>query len=127
MRVSLEAIKLRLPTARYVETARGYRFEFGRLSLSQSTFLLLAAIIVGLGGGFGAVAFRYLIFGESRLAMGILAPALSFLGRANVVPVLIIGGIITSFIVERFAREAKGHGVPEVKTPMRRRVDSDES
>src|SRR5579871_1740408 len=105
--------ELRLPTARYVETARGYRFEFGRLSLSQSTFLLLAAIIVGLGGGFGAVAFRYLIFGESHLAMELVA-AMSFLGRANVVPVLIIGGIITSFIVERFAREAKGHGVPEV-------------
>ena len=68
--VNLGAIKLRLPIARYVETTRGYRFEFGRLSLSQSTFLLLAAIIVGLGGGFGAVAFRYLIFGESRLAMG---------------------------------------------------------
>ncbi len=112
--VNLGAIKLRLPSARYVETTRGYRFEFGRLSLSQSTYLLLAAIIVGLGGGFGAVAFRYLIFGESRIAMGVLAPALSFLGRANIVPVLIIGGIITSFIVERFAREAKGHGVPEV-------------
>ena len=106
--------KRRLPIARYVETARGYRFEFGRLSLSQSTFLLLAAIIVGLGGGFGAVAFRYLIFGASHLAMGLVAPAFSFLGRANVVPVLIIGGIVTSFIVERFAKEAKGHGVPEV-------------
>ncbi|HET6277009.1 MAG TPA: chloride channel protein [Candidatus Cybelea sp.] len=76
--------------------------------------MLLAAIIVGLGGGFGAVAFRYLIFGESRLAMGMFAPALSFLGRGNVVPVLIVGGIITSLIVERFAKEAKGHGVPEV-------------
>ncbi len=114
MSVNLGPIKLRLPIARYVETTRGYRFEFGRLSLSQSTFLLLAAIVVGLGGGFGAVAFRYLIFGESRLAMGLLAPALSFFGRANLVPVLIIGGIITSLIVARFAREAKGHGVPEV-------------
>jgi chloride channel protein, CIC family len=112
--VNIGPHKLQLPIARYVETARGYRFEFGRLSLSQSTFLLLAAIIVGLGGGFGAVAFRYLIFGASHLAMGLVAPAFSFLGRANVVPVLIIGGIVTSFIVERFAKEAKGHGVPEV-------------
>jgi chloride channel protein, CIC family len=30
------------------------------------------------------------------------------------VPVLIVGGVITSFIVERFAREARGHAVPEV-------------
>jgi CIC family chloride channel protein len=114
MTVNLGPIELQLPTARYVETTRGYRFEFGRLSLSQSTFLLLAAVVVGLGGGLSAVGFRYLIFGESRLAMGVIAPALSFLGRANVVPVLIAGGIITSFIVWRFAKEAKGHGVPEV-------------
>jgi chloride channel protein, CIC family len=99
---------------RYVETARGYRFEIGRFSLTQSTFLLLSAILVGLGGGFGAVAFRYLILGETHIAMGVLAPALSFLGRANVVAVLVIGGIVTSAIVERFAKEAKGHGVPEV-------------
>jgi chloride channel protein, CIC family len=103
-----------MPTARYVETARGYRFEFGRLSLSQSTFLLIAAMIVGVGGGLGAVGFRYLIFLQSRLAMGVIAPGFRFLGHANVVPVLIIGGIITSFIVNRFAKEAKGHGVPEV-------------
>ncbi|MBC5825609.1 MAG: chloride channel protein [Candidatus Eremiobacteraeota bacterium] len=29
-------------------------------------------------------------------------------------PVLIVGGVLTAFIVNRFAREAKGHGVPEV-------------
>jgi CIC family chloride channel protein len=105
---------LKLPRARYVETARGYRFQYGRFWLTQSTFLLLAAIVVGLGGGFGAVAFRYLIDAETHFAMGVLAPAFKFLGRADVVPVLIAGGVITSLIVERFAKEAKGHGVPEV-------------
>ena len=112
MTVSLGGLKL--PGARYVETARGYHFEYGRLRITQSTFLLLAAIVVGLGGGFGAVAFRYLIDAETHFAMGVFAPALGFLGRADVVPVLIVGGVITSFIVERFAKEAKGHGVPEV-------------
>ncbi len=76
--------------------------------------MLLAAIVVGLGSGYGAVAFRALIALETHLAMGVLAPALGFLGRANVVPVLILGGVITSLIVDRFAKEAKGHGVPEV-------------
>ncbi|MGP6158923.1 MAG: chloride channel protein [Vulcanimicrobiaceae bacterium] len=75
---------------------------------------MLAAIVVGLGSGYGAVAFRALIALETHLAMGVLAPALGFLGRANVVPVLILGGVITSLIVDRFAKEAKGHGVPEV-------------
>ncbi len=114
MAVSLGPLKLPLPRARYVETGRGYRFEIGRFSLTQSTFLLLAAIVVGLGSGYGAVAFRALIALETHLAMGVLAPALGFLGRANVVPVLILGGVITSLIVDRFAKEAKGHGVPEV-------------
>jgi CIC family chloride channel protein len=102
------------PRIAYVETERGYRLNLGRISLSQSTFLLLAAIVVGLGGGYGAVVFRYLIAGEQALAFDDFAPALHALGRAQVVPVLIAGGVITAFIVNRFAREAKGHGVPEV-------------
>lgn len=99
---------------RYVETDGGYRIDVGRFSLSQSTFLLLAAVLVGIGGGYGAVAFRYLILGEQELAFGHFAPALHFLGRAQVLPVLVAGGVITAFIVNRFASEAKGHGVPEV-------------
>ena len=85
-----------------------------RISLHESTFRLLAAILVGVGGGYGAVAFRYLIDGETQLAFGHLGPALWVLGRAQVVPVLIIGGVITAAIVTRFASEARGHGVPEV-------------
>ncbi len=99
---------------RYVETENGYRVDVGRVSLNQSSFLLLAAIVVGIGGGYGAVAFRYLILGEQYLAFRHFAPALHALGRAQVVPVLIVGGIVTAFIVNRFASEAKGHGVPEV-------------
>jgi CIC family chloride channel protein len=101
-------------TIRYVETPRGYRVQYGRVTLSQSTFLLLGAIVVGLGAGFGAVGFRYLIFAEGDLAMGHIAPALHALGPLNVVPVLVLGGLITSFLVNAFAKEAKGHGVPEV-------------
>lgn len=100
--------------ASFIETGRGYRVQIGSVVLSQATFLLLAAIAIGIGGGYGAVAFRWLIFGEGLLAFHKLAPALGVLGRFNVVGVLIIGGLITTFITERFAKEAKGHGVPEV-------------
>ncbi|HEY8321642.1 MAG TPA: chloride channel protein [Candidatus Baltobacteraceae bacterium] len=102
------------PTVRYIETPRGYRLEVGRFSLNQSTFLLVASALVGLGGGYGAVAFRWLISGEQYLAFDYLRPLLGFLGPAAVVPVLILGGVTTAFIVNRFAKEAKGHGVPEV-------------
>ena len=108
------ALSATLPRVRYVETDRGYRLDVGRFSIGQSTFLLLAAIVVGIGGGYGAVAFRYLILGEQMLAFAHFAPALHFLGHAQVVPVLIAGGVITAFLVNRFASEAKGHGVPEV-------------
>ncbi|HZZ00330.1 MAG TPA: chloride channel protein, partial [Candidatus Baltobacteraceae bacterium] len=108
------AFSTTLPRVRYVETDRGYRLDVGRFSIGQSTFLLLAAIVVGIGAGYGAVVFRYLIQGEQTLAFRHLAPALGFLGRAQVVPVLVIGGVITAFLVNRFASEAKGHGVPEV-------------
>jgi CIC family chloride channel protein len=114
MAASADPLRMSRPYVRFVETPRGYRVECGRFSLTQSTFLLLAAIMVGLGAGLGAVGFRQLISGETYLAMDALAPALGFLGRAQVVPVLIVGGIITSFVVNRFAKEAKGHGVPEV-------------
>jgi chloride channel protein, CIC family len=107
-------VKLRLPPVRYVQTPRGYRVEWGRLALSQSTFMLLAAVIVGVGGGYGAVVFRWLIGVETQFAFGPVAHAFGFLRGANVIAVLAIGGIITSIVVDRFAREAKGHGVPEV-------------
>jgi CIC family chloride channel protein len=76
--------------------------------------MLLAAFLVGVGGGYGAVFFRWLIGIETQLAFGPVAHAFGFLGRAAVVAVLVIGGIVTSVIVDRFAKEAKGHGVPEV-------------
>ncbi len=76
--------------------------------------MLLAAFVIGIGGGYGAVIFRWLIGIETQFSFGPLSHVFGFLGRASVVAVLVVGGIITSLIVERFAREAKGHGVPEV-------------
>jgi hypothetical protein len=63
-----------LPPLRYVETDRGYRLDFGRVSISQSTFLMIAAFFVGIGGGYGTVLFRTMIYGETRLAFYVIAP-----------------------------------------------------
>ena len=100
---------------RYVEADQGYRFDIGRFSLSQSTFLLVAAFFVGIGGGYGTVLFRAMIYGETRLAFYEFAPWLHhWLAWLDVVPVVAIGGILTVFITERFAKEAQGHGTPQV-------------
>ncbi len=80
------------------------------------------ALLVGVMTGFGAVALRALIgFFHNAFYNG----TFSFLYDANVTegpsrfgdlvflsPIL--GGLVVVFLVERFAPEAKGHGVPEV-------------
>lgn len=92
-----------------------YVVHIGKLSLSQSTFMVLAAILVGIGGGFGAVAFRALIAAAGSFAFGDVGGFLSrYIGHVGIVVQLALGGAIAAFVASRFAPEAKGHGVPEV-------------
>ncbi len=89
--------------------------RIGSARISQSTFLIVAAVVVGLGGGFGAVGFRALITGATYLAFGIIGARLGgWIGPVAVVVQLALGGAIAAWIASRFAPEAKGHGVPEV-------------
>ena len=85
-----------------------------RLQPSETVVLLTTAIAVGAGTGIGAVLFIRLIaliqnaffvsssstFGWSGIWIFALAPA--------------IGGLLAGPIIAYFAKEAKGHGVPEV-------------
>ena len=92
-----------------------YVVRIGRISMSQSTFMILAAVVVGIGGGFGAVVFRALISGATWLAFGVIGAFLSqHVGSIGVVLQLALGGALAAFVASRFAPEAKGHGVPEV-------------
>jgi chloride channel protein, CIC family len=88
----------------------------GRLArrIPEHTLMLIYAAIIGVGGGYGAVGFRGLIALVTRLGYGVDQTQLaSFHGfRALVIPA--IGGLLVGLIVYFFAREAKGHGVPEV-------------
>lgn len=85
--------------------------------------LFFVAILVGIGSGLGAAAFRYLIFGFTWLATGHnefgqrgWAPSghLPWLGAGFYVVIPVIGGLLYGPLISRFAREARGHGVPEV-------------
>jgi chloride channel protein, CIC family len=77
----------------------------------------ILGIIVGVAGGFGAVGFRYLINFFQTISYG---SADELLGVVVSIPwyyriaIPAIGGLIVGPIVYFFAREAKGHGVPEV-------------
>ena len=94
----------------------------GQLRLSPSG-LVVAALIVGAGAGLGAVAFRWLIYSLTWLATGheqfgqqgrIGSLHFPWLGAGFLVLIPIAGGLLYGPLIYRFAREARGHGVPEV-------------
>ena len=102
-----------------------------RLSKSRSGggALLALALLVGLGSGLGAVAFRYMIEGLTLLFTGyrdyaglghVANPHLPGLGRWFVVLAPVVAGLLYGPLVYRFAREARGHGVPEVMVAVAR-------
>ena len=85
--------------------------------------LFSIALVVGAGAGLGAVAFRYLIYFFTWLATGHVqfgqqgytgSSHLPWLGLGFFVVIPVIGGIIYGPLIYRYAREARGHGVPEV-------------
>ncbi len=85
--------------------------------------LLAIALVVGAGSGLGAVAFRYLIYFFTWLATGhvlfgqqgrVPSAHLPWLGLGFFVVIPVIGGLIYGPLIYRYAREARGHGVPEV-------------
>ncbi|MGZ4647831.1 MAG: chloride channel protein [Blastococcus sp.] len=91
--------------------------------------LLLLSLIVGVGAGLGAVAFRSLIQGLTHLFSGYPDyaahagapnPLVPGLGRWFVLLAPIVAGILYGPVVYRFAREARGHGVPEVMLAVAR-------
>jgi CIC family chloride channel protein len=94
--------------------------------------MVAAAIFVGLAGAFGAVVFRLMIRGVQAVAFGgseglaelaeegLLAEASDPLHMAESlswywrIAIPAAGGLIVGPLIYFFAREARGHGVPEV-------------
>ncbi|MFZ1981923.1 MAG: chloride channel protein, partial [Smithella sp.] len=91
---------------------------FNEYKTNENVVMIFMAMIVGILGGFGAVAFRWLISFFQLLFFrfsggNFLQYALSLPWYARLIPP-VIGGMIVGPLVYFFAREAKGHGVPEV-------------
>jgi CIC family chloride channel protein len=85
--------------------------------------MFLLALLVGAGAGLGAVAFRYLVYFFTWLATGysqfgqagyVGSSHLPWLGLGFFVVIPVIGGLLYGPLIYRWAREARGHGVPEV-------------
>jgi len=85
--------------------------------------LAVMALLVGAGAGLGAAVFREMVFAFTWLATGYTqfgqqghAPSLHLpaLGIFFVLVIPVVGGLLYGPLIQRFAREARGHGVPEV-------------
>jgi len=96
---------------------------------SERVGLLGLAVLVGVGAGLGAVVFRLMIEGLTRLFSGYRDyagrghagnPHVPALGSWFVLLAPVIAGILYGPLVYRFAREARGHGVPEVMVAVAR-------
>ncbi|MFK0291834.1 chloride channel protein [Streptomyces sp. NPDC090442] len=90
----------------------------------------MLALVVGTGAGLGSIAFRWLITTFTRLfsghadyaaAGGSANPHVPWLGPAFVVITPVLGGLLYGPLVDRFAKEARGHGVPEVMLAVAQR------
>jgi CIC family chloride channel protein len=99
------------------------RAGLGRWLRGSPTGLVALALAIGAGAGGGAVGFRYLILGFTELFTGHrdysaagraaygFAPAV---GWWFVLFAPVVGGLVYGPLISLFAREARGHGVPEV-------------
>jgi CIC family chloride channel protein len=91
-----------------------------RQEIRQYVILSWLAIIVGMFAGIGAVLFRYLI-GAVNMAFFFSTDPYSFTQNSLGFFVFLapmFGGLIAGILIYKFAREAKGHGVPEVMGAM---------
>ncbi|MGB2990157.1 MAG: chloride channel protein [Candidatus Zixiibacteriota bacterium] len=89
----------------------------GGFKLSEQRVLIILSVVVGVGGGFGAVIFRWLIGFFHKLFFDGGTSLFSQITSHPewLIPLIpLAGGLAVAPITYRLAREARGHGVPEV-------------
>lgn len=104
----------RYPTGFQERLARRLAGLLDRFHPPEAVVLMSTALLVGLGAGLGAVIFRWLINSFQTLSFQTLGQALPFLGDYVLIVAPILGGLLVGPMIYFLAREAKGHGVPEV-------------
>jgi CIC family chloride channel protein len=97
-----------------IPVARWLSELLDRARLSEDIVLLMTATVVGLGAGVGAVVFRWLINTVAWIGYTWFPSLLGEGSRFYVIIVPAVGGALVGLLTYNFAREAKGHGVPEV-------------
>lgn len=87
--------------------------------------LFVYAIMVGFLGGGASIAFKKMVCLVQSLAIGTMKEEILHFVAATPWWILIVapavGGLLTGVLIHLFAREAKGHGVPEVMLAVARK------
>ena len=81
---------------------------------SSTAVLFATSIAIGAGTGLGAIFFIRLIGLIEFIFFELGTQRFGFLGRWLFVLIPALGGLLAGPIIANFAKEAKGHGVPEV-------------
>ncbi len=90
---------------------------FRRFRGTEHTFMILAAVVIGLVGGLGGVIIQEMIRFFKRIFWGNWDITVAYLTAVPIwmkLAVPIIGSLIVGLIIAYVSHEAKGHGVPEV-------------
>lgn len=103
------------------ESENFFASPFKRIRDSEYAYTSLLALIIGILAALGAIAFKYMIKGFQWLFYG---PGDSLVSIVTEIPWYVkvampaLGGLIVGSLIYHFAREAKGHGVPEVMSAV---------
>jgi len=87
-----------------------------RAKLTEHTFVLIIAVIIGIVGGYGAVFIQHSIhlFQELLWGASFNLEMLESVAWYYKMLIPLMGGIVVGLVIRFVAKEAKGHGVPEV-------------
>jgi len=99
------------------DAVRVVRRVHAELRESDHVYMVLVALLIGLGGGLFAVGFRKLIGLGNLVAWHAGDYTVEYISQLPwwwKIAVPSTGGLLCGLIIYYFAREAKGHGVPEV-------------
>src|SRR5690606_34800144 len=83
----------------------------GRFTIPEEIVIVATALVVGVGTGLGAVIFIWLLQQIGAVAAFVVANVGLIAGTLGT---MAVAGVLVGFMIDRWASEAKGHGVPEV-------------
>src|SRR6185437_9141736 len=87
----------------------------------KNMHMMILAVVIGILSGIGAILFRMLVdsiikicfFDNGNIFYDPIQHLPLFNYRIFIILIPVIGACIVTFLISRFAIEAKGHGVPE--------------